>query len=853
MKQPDKTSSTSRPVQVADEHNPFFPAQGVVPSRPFFPPPIIQPKLEIGSPDDAYEREADDMAERVVQRMANPTPTTPPLIQRKCADCDEEKIHRKEAGSATPSAGPELGTTLGESAGSGFQLKPGIRSTMESAFNSDFSGVRLHTDSQAVQLSQQLNAQAFTYGSDIYFNTGKYNTDSTDGQKLLAHELTHVVQQSTKLQTKRIQRLPGSPAGGCGVCYGTTKAVGQATHKLIQNAFLARYRHLVREHLLPVLLPSPTDEESGRLDLADLVGLDKINIGEIKPANATGFATGASDIVWYKKQLELLGMTVGYLDLPPPFDPIPFPTLAPPPCPQTQLLFVDPPVNGVYTYWCTPDFKELIKTCKCITQPKPDPKPHPYPVPYPVPLPGGQKETDRKKSPDNEPGRVPPLVPIGVAAALLTAGAFLARKGLGTLTKGAARRFPPVAIASAAAALLVLVAYPDRVYASPGPGEDPLESLYKAATANGTPIPKELWEVIKNDPDLRSIIEKAAESGDMTAAQEALNKKVLETINNNLDQFSEEDLQILMSMSGSGADTPTNAPTVEQLKAAIERKRSGASTTPGSSGDATGGSSVVPPPATPAPAPAGQEKFPKVSATVQEQFNGTSAPARELFKAMVGSSGNGPRVNDEAILRFLQTVPGDLSVEEAKKLIAQLKPVAGEDLDTIMQRLGQAIQTLRSPQTPKPAAGDAGSDAKETEDGGSSEATEPAGQAHEVKDGAPISASEFTRQMMENIQKFKGWDSISNGGTTLIATGDTDFASTPINGTLHAYAYSKYSPTLLAITFVGIKLTSRAGKTPGSVWKGTIVSATLTVANNGRSAQVFSTGKSISATILSGK
>jgi hypothetical protein len=66
---------------------------------------------------------------------------------------------------------------------------------MEGAMGADFSGVRVHTGSEAAGLSQDLSAQAFTYGSDIYFNEGKYNPGSTDGQKLLAHELTHTVQQ----------------------------------------------------------------------------------------------------------------------------------------------------------------------------------------------------------------------------------------------------------------------------------------------------------------------------------------------------------------------------------------------------------------------------------------------------------------------------------------------------------------------------------------------------------------------------------------------------------------------------------------------------------------------------------
>ncbi len=207
MKQAEKSSSASTAPQVADEQKSFFPSQEKAPSIPFFGPATVQPKLEIGSPNDAYEQEADAMAERVLQQTTAPTLTAPAGIQRKCAHCeDEEKLQRKESSDAVPTVGPAFTNELTKSAGSGFQLQPGIRSTMESAFGMDFSPVRLHTDAQAVQLSKNVNAQAFTYGSDIYFNAGKYNTDSTDGKRLLAHELTHVVQQGAGVQRKKIQR-----------------------------------------------------------------------------------------------------------------------------------------------------------------------------------------------------------------------------------------------------------------------------------------------------------------------------------------------------------------------------------------------------------------------------------------------------------------------------------------------------------------------------------------------------------------------------------------------------------------------------------------------------------------------
>ena len=79
--------------------------------------------------------------------------------------------------------------------GGGAPLEETARKTMESSFGDDFSEVRLHTDGQADSLNRAVSAEAFTTGSDIFFRDGSYNPSSSDGQKLLAHELTHVVQQ----------------------------------------------------------------------------------------------------------------------------------------------------------------------------------------------------------------------------------------------------------------------------------------------------------------------------------------------------------------------------------------------------------------------------------------------------------------------------------------------------------------------------------------------------------------------------------------------------------------------------------------------------------------------------------
>ena len=179
--------------------------------HPFFSPSLIQTKLTIGQPHDKYEQEADQVAEKVVQKLENPTSSKP--IQRKCENCmDEEKLQKTEedteemeimrkptidSGNDPQIQNKSFESRLNITEGKGKPLSSGIRPSLESAFGADFSSVKIHTDSTAIQMNQELGARAFTHGSNVYFNKGEYAPESTKGRKLLAHELTHVIQQKS--------------------------------------------------------------------------------------------------------------------------------------------------------------------------------------------------------------------------------------------------------------------------------------------------------------------------------------------------------------------------------------------------------------------------------------------------------------------------------------------------------------------------------------------------------------------------------------------------------------------------------------------------------------------------------
>jgi hypothetical protein len=157
---------------------------------------VVQTKLDVGSVDDPLEKEADSMADAV---MRSPDHS---FIQRKCEACEkEEKVQKKEMSTeakqpkGTISASESTERAIDSSSGKGTALDQQTKSFMSGRFGNDFSGVKIHTDSEAIQMNRDLKAKAFTTGSDIYFNQGQYQPHSDDGKRLLAHELSHVVQQ----------------------------------------------------------------------------------------------------------------------------------------------------------------------------------------------------------------------------------------------------------------------------------------------------------------------------------------------------------------------------------------------------------------------------------------------------------------------------------------------------------------------------------------------------------------------------------------------------------------------------------------------------------------------------------
>ncbi|NML16841.1 DUF4157 domain-containing protein [Azohydromonas sp. G-1-1-14] len=204
-------------------------------------------RLSIGAPDDRFEREADRMADAVMH--GGPAVVEPgaaaglqPLLRRKPLEPEdvpdsmpapegrqpameqagtapeEDTVQRSPSATAAPgpTVTPQYEHALQHAiAGGGHVLPAATRAYMEGHFGHDFSAVRIHSDGRAASLARQIDARAFTIGHDIFFGAAEYAPTSYAGQRLLAHELTHVLQQSDgRLSRQQLRRTPCSSYPG---------------------------------------------------------------------------------------------------------------------------------------------------------------------------------------------------------------------------------------------------------------------------------------------------------------------------------------------------------------------------------------------------------------------------------------------------------------------------------------------------------------------------------------------------------------------------------------------------------------------------------------------------------------
>jgi hypothetical protein len=215
-------------------------------------PPVAEPEHEADRPDSAAQVEAAARLGHTLGAVGVDSPR-PPIIQRQEIPEEEEEelqlkrepaaLQRQEqpeeeeeeelmlkpdvqrVGAEGGPVSPEVEATIQRARGGGQPLESAVQVHMSEALGHNFNRVRVHTDSEADDLNQQLQAKAFTAGSDIFFKGGAYEPGSSSGRELIAHELSHVVQQGR-----------GRAGGGVGMCVGSaTDAAEQEASRVAKD------------------------------------------------------------------------------------------------------------------------------------------------------------------------------------------------------------------------------------------------------------------------------------------------------------------------------------------------------------------------------------------------------------------------------------------------------------------------------------------------------------------------------------------------------------------------------------------------------------------------------------------
>lgn len=385
-------------------------------SRPAAPslPGVIQPKLSVGPVNDPFEHEADRVADQVM-RMPDPevsVSTAPPLVSRKCGDCDEEELQKKPMG---PEGATEQATgivyELLRSPGQPFEAA--TREFFESRFDHDFSHVRVHTGPSAEQSARALNANAYTAGHHVVFGAGRFAPGTQEGRRLIAHELTHVLQQSGAegpASPRIVQRQRANyHAGGCATCRSAS-AAGSVAHPFAQRLFIEAYGSgIVAE--APVNNPN---DDNGRLDLFRVNRFGRppriVEYGEIKPDNADGLKQGRKDLEWYGEQLSRIfeppDWLVSRLDVAAPPGVMLFKDNMRLACPWQELSVRGTKIGahepGLYLYKCDPPGRPArTSTAPCCEGEDEDPEHPPQPPVLVEPLEETKGDT---KSPSESKG-----------------------------------------------------------------------------------------------------------------------------------------------------------------------------------------------------------------------------------------------------------------------------------------------------------------------------------------------------------------------------------------------------------------------------------------------------------------
>jgi hypothetical protein len=677
----------------------------------------VRPKLRISRPGDAYEREADLVASQVLTETApRHFGATPVRIQRYPSD------------TGAPAA-DEPTSVAGVLSSPGTALSSSVKREMEERFGHDFSHVRVHTGAAADRSTRDVDALAYTVGRHVVFAAGRFTPETDVGRRLLAHELTHVLQQShTTPMLARACNAVSCPAVPLPV--GVFVPSWQIAEQCLQEHYKAarpgntigfnkdwvglRGKNAREQHAIDCLRdyytgkgykPKPGEEDPFRPDKLekqgslqrqaepDIFDFTDMRIMEITTPNGVAYRT--RKIAWEVGLATRLSEEC-HVEAPNQWS---IGMWRPDPCYQIvgagqnlagKLFFRTWMVNGILVY---------------------------------VPVVDVTREA--------------------VAAATAAAAVALWK----TMARFGTKKIPgagPIVAATAVAALIMLA---NGAEVSADPNEDSiLEAFFKHAGDKGMHVPDDVKAALKKNKRLRELLVKAGKKRDMSDEALAAANELTKTLAEHADEFTDQELEELVNLANElEKGAPPNAKmTVAEMKQALKAKATGQkSPTPSQTGlpgePVPGGGT---PPAREPDKP-GQAGF---SADLKKRLAADKAASAIVAEISVGK-GAGIEIDAafvEALLAVTSAARPPLTEQEAAELAAIVRSSKGLKPADVLESVKKRIAARR------PAA--PGSTGEETTE---APATGPAGTTQPGPTAPSVSGTAATNQSAEAKRKAK--------------------------------------------------------------------------------------------------
>ena len=639
-------------------------------------PAAPRPRVTVTDGNDHAEREADRAAEEALARKR----TAP----KSCAcggppgGCD--------CRASPPPSGGDGGS------GGGNQLPGDVRTRFESHFGFDFASVRIHTDASAARAATQLHADALTRGADIAFAPGRFAPGTPRGDRLLAHELAHVVQQAGGAAAEGLSPVGDVVQRACAAapCPALTLPLDalyptwREAELCVQNTYRSTHpSNTISFNKDWVTMSSTRPREGLALKCVqakgftgksgmfagepDIWDFSSQTMYEITTASGAAFRIGK-----LAAEVKLANDLTGTAD-----------------CGGMMWAPGDWVPPGDCYYMGGDVYIKVVNNAGVLT--------------YAV-----LKDATKEAA-------------LAALLALLAAGAKSGMfQGMGKALVGkiGGKALPGYAIASLVATIILVGS--GKAEAKPGPGGgEPLLELFKSMAQKGEPVPPEVQEMIENDPELKKLVEDSINKtgDDPTDVQKRLNEKMLKLLADNKDQFSPEDLKKLLALSQSaGKALPESQLTVDTLKKLIAAKGAGSGT-----GTGTGtGTTTTPPPTTTTTAPppttttapptttgtsttgTGTGTGTGLSAASRKQITDAPTNVRKLWDTFFTSTPSatapkGPTATDADVDRFFSLVPPTLTSDQLAKILKSVEPYKGGSVSDVLDGLQAAVAGTFAP------------------------------------------------------------------------------------------------------------------------------------------------------------